>query len=400
MNILHFADAHIGVTTHGKFDAQTGLNDRVLDFLDAFDFIIDYAEEHQVDLVLFAGDMFHHNTPSPSLISEVSIRLKEISNICPMILVPGNHDQAANRVSALQYLDELDIPNIHISDQPKHYIFDELKLFIGAMPYPTYSMFDINSRESTAKAELIQEVSDCLYRWLEIADVHYIDTAILLMHGTIEGVQWGSYSGTALGAQASLMIDDVNFGWDYVALGHIHLHQDLSRGHNKWPPIVYSGSIERVDFGEAVEDKGFVHISIEDDLTWKFVKIHARSLQTIDIDVRGVPTNKIAKRMNLEASRLNVRQDGIVKIRIQADSYNLPLDAFSKLDVHRLAAIDVIVEKKVRPRIKELQEEGIRVQEMEPDELIEEFLIQQDIEDDEIDEILDIFEEMLEELDG
>jgi exonuclease SbcD len=43
---------------------------------------------------------------------------------------------------------------------------------------------------------------------------------------------------------------------DYVALGHIHKPQDLNEGGH--PPVIYPGSIERVDFGEAGEDKFFV----------------------------------------------------------------------------------------------------------------------------------------------
>jgi len=43
---------------------------------------------------------------------------------------------------------------------------------------------------------------------------------------------------------------------DYVALGHIHKPQNLNEGYH--PPVIYPGSIERVDFGEAMDDKFFV----------------------------------------------------------------------------------------------------------------------------------------------
>ena len=44
--------------------------------------------------------------------------------------------------------------------------------------------------------------------------------------------------------------------FDYVALGHLHRFQNVNGSH--FPPVVYSGSIERVDFGERKEEKGFV----------------------------------------------------------------------------------------------------------------------------------------------
>jgi exonuclease SbcD len=49
--------------------------------------------------------------------------------------------------------------------------------------------------------------------------------------------------------------------FDYVALGHIHKSQNLNEGAH--PPVIYPGSIERVDFGEATDDKFFVIAHVE-----------------------------------------------------------------------------------------------------------------------------------------
>jgi exonuclease SbcD len=48
---------------------------------------------------------------------------------------------------------------------------------------------------------------------------------------------------------------------DYVALGHIHKAQNLNEGNH--PPVIYSGSIERVDFGEVKDDKFFVLADVQ-----------------------------------------------------------------------------------------------------------------------------------------
>ena len=64
-------------------------------------------------------------------------------------------------------------------------------------------------------------------------------------------------------------------GVDYVALGHIHKHQVL---HYASPPVVYAGSIDRVDFGEEHEDKGWVLVDLPEKgrAEWEFRKVAAR----------------------------------------------------------------------------------------------------------------------------
>ena len=70
----------------------------------------------------------------------------------------------------------------------------------------------------------------------------------------------------------------------YVALGHLHRHQALGG----WPPVVYSGSLERIDFSEEKEDKGFVVVEIPDDpgemATYRFQPIAARPFLTVEVD--------------------------------------------------------------------------------------------------------------------
>jgi len=60
---------------------------------------------------------------------------------------------------------------------------------------------------------------------------------------------------------------------DYVALGHIHKSQNLNE--NSHPPVIYPGSIERVDFGEAGDDKFFVIARVDHahtEVEWRKLK--------------------------------------------------------------------------------------------------------------------------------
>jgi exonuclease SbcD len=59
-----------------------------------------------------------------------------------------------------------------------------------------------------------------------------------------------------------------------VALGHIHRHQVL----NENPPVVYSGSLERLDFGDEDDEKGFYLVEIEHTEQKKWTSFEFRGL--------------------------------------------------------------------------------------------------------------------------
>ena len=74
--------------------------------------------------------------------------------------------------------------------------------------------------------------------------------------------------------------------FDYVALGHLHRYQNLkSYG---YPAIVYSGSIERIDFGERKEEKGFCchHSKKKVTATHEFIKTPTRPFIQIEVKLK------------------------------------------------------------------------------------------------------------------
>src|SRR5690606_12065106 len=88
----HFADTHVGMENYGRTDAETGLSSRVVDFLDRMDEIIAYAREHDVDLTIFAGDAFKTRNPNPTFQREFAHRIRDLSELVPVLLLVGDHD--------------------------------------------------------------------------------------------------------------------------------------------------------------------------------------------------------------------------------------------------------------------------------------------------------------------
>jgi len=84
---------------------------------------------------------------------------------------------------------------------------------------------------------------------------------VLTAHASVRGAKYGNERSVMLGKDEILpdsIVRDPRL--DYVALGHIHKPQELNPGAH--PPIVYPGSIERVDFGEVDDDKHFVIVQV------------------------------------------------------------------------------------------------------------------------------------------
>lgn len=259
LRVLHFADAHIDMANYGRHDPESGLPMRVVDFLKSLDTIVEAAIREQVDLVLFAGDAYKDRSPQPTYQREWGRRVMRLSRAgIPTLLLVGNHDlsPARYRAHALEAFDTLEVPFVQVLDQPALLGPDDLNglpVQVIALPWITRSGLVAQLGLSTVDpqsvyAEMETRLTELVQDWLEQVDPQL--PVILLAHGTVQGAKLGGERTIMLGGDLILpgsLVKDPRL--DYAALGHIHKAQDLNEGNH--PPVVYPGSIERVDFGEA-----------------------------------------------------------------------------------------------------------------------------------------------------
>lgn len=270
LRILHFADAHIDMANHGRHDPDTGLPVRVLDFLKSLDIIIGTAISEKVDLVIFAGDAYKDRTPSPTFQREWGKRIMSLSKAgIPTLLLIGNHDisPALGRAHAIQEFDTLEVPNIRVLSKPCFLTPEELglPLQVIALPWVSRSAFlaawDLSGEAALdAYTSMEERLAGRVNEWLTRADPNL--PIILTAHASVQGAKYGAERTVMLGSDLVLsgsLVKDPRL--DYVALGHLHKAQNLNEGSH--PPVIYSGSIERVDFGEAQDDKFFVIAEVE-----------------------------------------------------------------------------------------------------------------------------------------
>ncbi len=299
IRILHFADAHIDMTNYGRIDPHSGLPIRVVDFLDSLDQIIDRAIAEQVDLVLFAGDAYKDRNPQPTFQREWGTRMMKLAQAgIPTLLLVGNHDvaRATNRAHTLQEYKTLAVPHMHVADRIQLWGPDDLggvRLQILAVPWVSPSVLMAREDMSGLKtAEIYREIEGKLEAAIQnlLAQIDPDLPLVLTAHASVQGAKFGSERNVMLGHEIVLtpgLLRDARI--DYVALGHIHKHQELNGGQH--PPIVYPGSIERIDFGEAREKKGYVLAEIaRGKADWAFQTLDTRPFYDYEPDTPQMET--------------------------------------------------------------------------------------------------------------
>ena len=294
LRILHFADAHIDIANYGRHDPITGLPYRVVDYLKSLDAIVDAAIDERVDLVIFAGDAYKDRNPQPTFQRAWGERMMRLSRAgIPTLLLIGNHDiaPAESRAHTLQEYTTLAVPHIFVADSLRLWRPEELGVPVQVLALPWITRSRFMARHDMA-GRSIEEIHDIILNRirdsLETTLATEIDPAvplILTAHASIVGANYGSERLVMLGQDLALSKDLVTDPRiDYVALGHIHKHQVL---HHQ-PPVVYAGSIERIDFGETKEKKGYVLAEVSrGHTTWRFVPLETRPFYDYQIRVEA-----------------------------------------------------------------------------------------------------------------
>ncbi len=269
MRLLHFSDLHLGVETYGHIDPNTGLSSRLQDFLAAFDQVVDYALNNHVHLILFTGDAYKSREPSPTQQREFAKRIARLTSASiPVVLLVGNHDQpqALGKANAVDIFDTLAIRNTIVADKPDIYRVETAvgPIQVIALPWLKRSAFLARDEAKNLSFEelnvqLRQKLTDILQSLIARLDTNI--PAVLASHVWVDIAKpSGSERMLVLGSEPQLLLSTLtNPALSYVALGHIHRHQILSYR----PVVAYAGSLERVNFSEEKEDKGFMVVDIE-----------------------------------------------------------------------------------------------------------------------------------------
>jgi DNA repair protein SbcD/Mre11 len=322
LKIAHLADTHIGMENYGRINPESGLNQRMHDFLGSLDQAIDGAIASEVDVVVFAGDIYKTRDPTPTHQREFARRVFRLSSAgIQTVIVAGNHDipMSSGRATSVDIFSALEVPSVTVARRMHTYVIQTRAGPVQIVAFP-WSVRSAVLAQPEFKNRTIAELNQAMIELnraklrSEAAALNPDLPAVVVGHTHIFGARIGAERLLTMGTDP--MYDLATFdlpGIDFFALGHIHKHQVLRRTDG---PVVYAGSIDRVDFGEQNEDKGWVYVEIPEKgkAEWEFRKVAARPFLTIEAVVESDnATEDVVRAIVRQADRL---PNAVVRVRI------------------------------------------------------------------------------------
>ncbi|MEB3211946.1 MAG: exonuclease subunit SbcD [Leptolyngbyaceae bacterium] len=292
VKVLHLSDIHLGSGfSHGYVNPDTGLNSRFEDFVRALQHCIDRALAESVDLVLFGGDAFPTATPPPYAQDAFATQFRRLVEAqIPTVMLVGNHDQFAQGQggASLCIYRALGVPDVIVGDRLATHRINTRHGKVQVITLPWINHSTLLTRPETEGRTMV-EINELLLSRLRIAlegEIRQLDDTvptILLAHLMVDTAHFGAEKFLAVGKGLAIPMALLSRScFDYVALGHVHRHQILGQE----PPIIYPGSIERVDFSEEAEEKGYVLADVQrGSATFQFCTTPARPFRTLRVDL-------------------------------------------------------------------------------------------------------------------
>ena len=208
---------------HHISDIQIRNLKRHIEYEEVFERTYEEVKKHKDNAVVYiGGDIAHSKTEmSPELVDQLSRLFKNLADICPLIIIAGNHDCNLNNLSRMDVLSPI-VNNLQHSDI--HYLKHS----------GVYKCADVKF--------VVWDVWEKEDDYIEAKDFEG-DTKIVLFHGTVDK------SETDLGFFLPSDVKISKFkGYDMGLLGDIHKRQHL----NKKETISYCGSLVQQNHGEGL----------------------------------------------------------------------------------------------------------------------------------------------------
>jgi len=259
LKIVHFSDTHLGFNDLDILN-ENNINQREADFYDAFSEVIEQIKIIKPDFIIHTGDLFHRPSPSNRAITFALERFKIIDELdIPFILIAGNHSTPRTNLSSpiLKIFDNF--KNIHTAYEQEYKKIEFESVIFHTLPH----MND--------ETKALSQIKLCE------AEIDKSKKNIMMMHCSVGA----SYIMHEFGEWVYPSEKEYIFKMmDYVALGHWHGFGRVAKHEN----VYYSGSTERTSLNDKRNSKGFIEVSLYDELIVEYKEIKIRPIILKEID--------------------------------------------------------------------------------------------------------------------
>jgi len=278
VRFVHLADLHLGKEWYGI--------DRTLDIISCFDQVTDFIKQEKVPLLLIAGDIFDKKLPSGEALESFFSRIKNLlEQKVKVVMITGNHDW--NKLHEVFSIIGSSNPYLRIltrvNKESPIMVLNEPEVQIIPFPYPDRGRLEGEVYQSQGPLNISAKVSAMFGDYLKRAK-GYLNKklpSILIAHIGVENGLLSSERILSLEDEPLLSQSDIPSWTTYNAFGHLHRKQEIRCD----TPSFYAGSLERLDFSETDDEKGFFYVEIENNrVIPEYIKI--KSSFMYDIEVR------------------------------------------------------------------------------------------------------------------
>ncbi|MDD5372338.1 MAG: DNA repair exonuclease [Sulfurimonas sp.] len=284
MKIIHFSDTHLGFNDLDILN-EDNINQREADFYDAFSQVVEQIKIIKPDFIIHTGDLFHRSSPSNRAITFALEQFKIIDELnIPFILIAGNHSTPRTNLSSPILKIFENFKNVYTAYNQEYKMIEFESVIFHALPHMN------DETKALSQIELCE------------ARIDKSKKNIMMMHCSVGA----SYLMAEFGEWIYPSDKEYVFKMmDYVALGHWHGFGAVGKHEN----VYYSGSTERTSMNDKRNSKGFVVVSLYDELIVEFKEIKIRPIILKEIDCEDYENSVL----NIETSDV---KDTIVEVKL------------------------------------------------------------------------------------
>lgn len=304
MNIVVCGDSHIGSVFKMGGANGSGGNTRIDDYEKTLNYLVDHAIDTNADAFIQTGDIFESRDPTLEDMKIVDRALKKLSNAGILsVIIMGNHDlhrMGDTFSSSITSLSSGEFPNVRLVLEPQNIFFTNArgeKVNIFLIPFRHRDMYEGENIKDKSR-NFNKHLSDIL------GEIDNDAPIIAIGHNFFYEGNSGAYGESEVLAHPNTFLE-----CDLVVMGHQHQFRVIKKAD---PTMLYVGSMEKQNFGEAEHDKFFLDYCVESKKV-RVKKTPVRELLLKTIDLSEADLHNYEEIIINEVAELDTK-DKIVKI--------------------------------------------------------------------------------------